>query len=190
VSAVDGNAHLPTLRRRQAGAFLRARRPEDADEIQSLFHERGFLDNALMRDPFADADEINAWLDSIAATQRYELVAVHGDGCLGFAALYGQLGHHNHCAALFLGVREAARGQGVGDFMLAALMATARRVAGFAKVHLTVLVDNAPAIALYRKHGFEIEGLHRRFARRGEHIVDAYSMAALLDGPWTAAPTR
>ena len=45
------------------------------------------------------------------------------------------------------------------------------------RVELSVYVDNAPAIALYEKFGFEVEGTHRRFAYRGGEYVDSYSMA-------------
>jgi putative acetyltransferase len=42
-----------------------------------------------------------------------------------------------------------------------------------------VYTDNAAAIALYKKFGFEIEGTHRRYAFRNGEYVDAYSMAHL-----------
>jgi putative acetyltransferase len=44
---------------------------------------------------------------------------------------------------------------------------------------LRVYVDNAPAIALYEKFGFEIEGTHRCFAYRDGEYVDAHVMARL-----------
>ena len=47
------------------------------------------------------------------------------------------------------------------------------------RIELTVYVDNAPAIALYERNGFEIEGTHRDFAFRGGAFVDAYAMARL-----------
>jgi putative acetyltransferase len=40
-------------------------------------------------------------------------------------------------------------------------------------------VDNAPAIALYEKFEFEVEGTHRRLACRDGEYIDAYSMARL-----------
>ncbi len=45
------------------------------------------------------------------------------------------------------------------------------------RIELTVYVDNARAIALYERHGFEIEGTHRDYAFRGGAFVDAYAMA-------------
>ena len=39
--------------------------------------------------------------------------------------------------------------------------------------------DNAAAVVLYEKFGFEIEGAHRRYAFRNGEYVDAYSMARI-----------
>jgi putative acetyltransferase len=49
------------------------------------------------------------------------------------------------------------------------------------RVELHVYVDNAPAIALYEKFGFEVEGMHRRFVFRNGEYVDGYSMARLFN---------
>ena len=63
---------------------------------------------------------------------------------------------------------------------MAILLATAKLRANLRKVQLTVFTDNAPAIRLYRSFGFEFEGLHRCFSRRGDGYVDAYSMAIIF----------
>ncbi len=50
---------------------------------------------------------------------------------------------------------------------------------GLTRLDLRVYVDNVPAITLYRKFGFEIEGTHQRFAFRDGEYVDAHVMARL-----------
>ena len=47
------------------------------------------------------------------------------------------------------------------------------------RIELTVFVDNEPAIAVYKKHGFEIEGTGKRYALRNGEYVDAYYMARM-----------
>ncbi len=180
----------PAARRLPARVALRARAAADGPDLFDLFSERGILDHALMREPFASAEELTDWLDGLNATRRFEIVAVHDGRCVGFGAMYVQGEHFNHCGAITLGVREPFRGRGIGGLLLRALLATAQLSAGLAKVQLTVLTDNAAAIRLYNKHGFQFEGLHRRFARRGGRFVDAYSMAALLEPPKAAKPRR
>lgn len=50
---------------------------------------------------------------------------------------------------------------------------------GLTRLDLRVYVDNAPAITLYKKFGFEIEGTHKRFAYRTGEYMDAHVMARL-----------
>ena len=49
------------------------------------------------------------------------------------------------------------------------------------RLELTVYVDNAPAIRVYEKFGFVIEGTHRMHAFRDGVFVDSHLMARLRD---------
>jgi ribosomal protein S18 acetylase RimI-like enzyme len=55
-----------------------------------------------------------------------------------------------------LAVAPAHRGQGVGTELLRAVLAEAARGPGIRAVALDVAADNAGAVALYRRHGFEV----------------------------------
>ena len=84
-----------------------------------------------------------------------------------------------------MALAPAAR-QGVGTALMAALCEYADRWAGVLRLELNVYTDNLPAIALYRKFGFEVEGTHRGYALRDGVYVDSYSMARWHPNP----PTR
>ena len=47
---------------------------------------------------------------------------------------------------------------------------------------MAVYVDNAPAIRLYQKFGFEAEGTLRGYAFRAGQYVDSFFMARLRPG--------
>ena len=47
------------------------------------------------------------------------------------------------------------------------------------RIELTVFADNAPAVAVYKKYGFEIEGTAKGYALRNGEYVDAYYMARI-----------
>jgi putative acetyltransferase len=66
------------------------------------------------------------------------------------------------------------------------LLGAADVLAGVQRLQLTVYADNEPAIRLYKKFGFEIEGRHRDFLRRDDGPVDAFSMARLTTGEMAA----
>jgi len=74
-------------------------------------------------------------------------------------------------------VRDDWQGKGIGKAMMQAVIDLADKWLNLARIELTVFTDNEPAIALYRKFGFEIEGALRKFAFRDGEFVDAYAMA-------------
>ena len=65
-----------------------------------------------------------------------------------------------------MGVHDAWQRQGVGTTLLAALVDAADNWMGLKRIELTVFSDNAAAIRLYEKFGFEPEGICRAFAFR------------------------
>ena len=72
-----------------------------------------------------------------------------------------------------IAVAPTAQGQGLGTLLLRALTAEAvRREA--TSLLLEVRADNAPAIALYSREGFERIGVRRRYYQPGD--VDAWIM--------------
>jgi len=79
-----------------------------------------------------------------------------------------------HGGVLGMGVAASHRGRGVGAALLRATL-DAALARGLTRIELTVRADNHPAIALYQRHGFELEGRMRRYM-----IVDGVACDALL----------
>ncbi|WP_277674608.1 GNAT family N-acetyltransferase, partial [Piscibacillus halophilus] len=48
------------------------------------------------------------------------------------------------------------------------------------RLELTVIVENKAAVNLYKKMGFEIEGVKKDSLKLGERYVDEYYMAKLI----------
>lgn len=85
-----------------------------------------------------------------------------------------------HSGSLGVGVLASFRGHGIGEALMRAAIEKAR-ARGLTRIELTVRERNKPAIALYEKLGFQVEGLHRNAVRIDNEYENHISMALLLD---------
>lgn len=156
---------------------IRATRPSDAEGIASIANLPGFRAGTL-RLPFQSVEETQQWLDKPAPGST-RLVAVLDGQIVGNAGLNRLAGRRVHVGQIGMGVHDDFTGRGIGSALLAALIDAADNWLAIKRVELTVYVDNAPAIRLYEKFGFETEGRLRAFAFRNGDYVDAFTMARL-----------
>jgi putative acetyltransferase len=98
---------------------------------------------------------------------------------VGTAGLERFPGRRQHAGTIGMGVHDGYVGRGIGTRLLRALLDTADNWLNLRRVELTVFADNAPAVALYERHGFAVEGTLRSFAFRDGAFADAYAMARL-----------
>jgi len=75
---------------------------------------------------------------------------------------------------------EAFTGQGIGSQLFVAMEKWAREKQ-LHRLELTVMTHNKAGMALYKKQGFEIEGVRQQALVINNHYVDEYYMAKLLD---------
>ena len=83
-----------------------------------------------------------------------------------------------HSGVLGMGVAASHRGQGLGSALLRATLEAAS-ARGIKRVELVVRTDNAAAIRLYEKSGFECEGRLRDYMIVDGRAYDALQMARL-----------
>jgi L-phenylalanine/L-methionine N-acetyltransferase len=110
----------------------------------------------------------------------YQLVAcVEGE-------VIGQLGlstttrpRRQHVGQIGMAVRDDWHGKGIGSALMQAAIDLADRWLNLTRLELDVYTDNEPAIRLYQKFGFSIEGTAVQFAFRDGQFVDGYRMARL-----------
>lgn len=77
-------------------------------------------------------------------------------------------------------VRRDARGAGIGEALLQACIAQARRADGLEVLTLTVTTGNVPATKLYERAGFVLHGTLPRAIRVGERYLDKDHMHLVL----------
>lgn len=108
-------------------------------------------------------------------------VALDGDRVVGWCDITrGKLEGFRHAGGLGMGILKEYRGQGIGERLARATLHQARSV-GLERVQLDVYASNGPAIKLYEKLGFQVEGFHRQARKLDGQYDDLITMALLFD---------
>jgi RimJ/RimL family protein N-acetyltransferase len=109
--------------------------------------------------------------DFVVAAQREGCDEILGVG--GFSRISGdKLSHKGLIWGMY--VRPAARGSGASDAIMEALIAHAR--GHVRQLQLTVMADNARALAFYERHGFVLYATEPEAVRQGDDYRDELSM--------------
>ena len=169
----EARAALP----RAPAVIVRRAEARDAAAIARIFAAPDAMAGTLQL-PYPSPE---AWAKRLAesADTDYLLVAEMAGEVVGNLGLHAvsRSPRRRHAATLGMAVRDDVRRRGAGGALLAAAIDLADNWIGYARLELTVYTDNAAAIALYRKFGFEVEGTARQYALRDGDYVDALMMA-------------
>lgn len=132
-------------------------------------------------DPITGATLLMASIANAEQNQSSEIfVAEHNGDLVGLALCRCHPPpERNTILQLDLGVDSRHRRRGLGSALVHRAVDWARET-GVHRIQLSVVADNRPAIALYEKHGFEIEGTLRKGFRLEEKLHDVLVMARLL----------
>ena len=117
-----------------------------------------------------DAWSAETFWSELAAPGRWYALAVRGPALLGYAGLAV---NGADADVQTVAVHPDAQGRGTGGVLVRALVDQAVRE-GATSLLLEVRADNDPAIALYRRHGFERIAVRRRYYQPED--VDAHVM--------------
>lgn len=163
-------------------ADLRAPRPEDlADLVEILGGAQVRL--GTMRLPYPTEAEVRALflLGDGEGTAR-SIVAVLQDKVVGLVCLMPRRGRQGHMADLFLAVHDDFAGRGLGGQLMTAVLDLADNWLGLRRIYLEAAAENAAALALYEKHGFEREGLLRGDTMTEGYLADSIAMGRMRPG--------
>jgi ribosomal-protein-alanine N-acetyltransferase len=136
------------------------------------------IDTLVAHDAEAFADDAwpaaTWWAELAARPRRDYVVATRCEEIVGYAGLdlAGDLAD-----LMTIAVTTGARGTGLGDGLLSWVEGRARS-GGAEAILLEVRSDNAPARALYDRHGYAVIQTRRRYYQPGD--VDALVMRKLL----------
>lgn len=159
---------------------IRGREPSDYEAVQHIFTGPKAVWGTLQL-PFPSAEQ---WRKRLAEPPEglFSLVA-----CVDNNEVVGQLDlytfpnrpRHRHVGQIGMAVRDDWQGKGVGTALMQAAVDLADKWLNLRRLELEVYIDNGPAIRLYEKFGFTIEGTLVDYAFRDGHYMDTYMMARL-----------
>ena len=158
---------------------IRSATPDDAKGFSALMGDEGVFPGTLQLPYPTNA----AWAERLTAKPKdgdIQLVADTGGEVIGSIGLFGEPRmRRRHACGLGIGVIGHAQGKGVGSALMRAVTDYADQWTTYLRIELTVFSDNAHAIALYKKFGFEPEGVMRQYALKNGRLHDAVFMARL-----------
>jgi ribosomal protein S18 acetylase RimI-like enzyme len=170
---------------------IRPLEPRDRPAIERFLERVPEGDRTFFKEDVTDPDVIASWTRPGAARS----LAVDAENVVGYVAVVPLQGWSSHVGEVRLIVDPDHRGRGIGRALARHAVMESLRL-GLTKMVVEVVADQAPAVEMFRSHGFDPEALLRDHVRdrNGElrdlmilaHSVEesAGSMAAagLVDG--------
>ena len=158
---------------------IRPAGPEDAAGITALRRMPGVFENTAAL-PSERTARLQALLADLPQNQHF-LVAVAPDGLVAGLAMLSVESNlrRRHSGGLGIMVRTDCQGQGIGTALMKTVLELADNWLMLVRVELEVFADNARAIHLYEKFGFEKEALLRMSVVRDGQYWDNYKMARI-----------
>lgn len=158
---------------------IRRAEPSDVEAMHRIYSMPGVIRGTLQL-PFPSVEN---WRKRLAEPPdgTFNLVVCAGDEVIGQLGLH-TFPHHarrRHVGQIGMAVRDDWQGKGAGSALMQAMIVLADKWLNLSRIELEVYTDNEPAIHLYEKFGFVIEGTHPRFAFRDGEFVDVHAMARL-----------
>ncbi|MDT0268927.1 GNAT family protein [Streptomyces sp. DSM 44915] len=123
--------------------------------------------------------------DTAPGLVPFSVVELAGGTLIGTATLWG-IDPHNRSAHVGLGLRPAARGQGYGTDVVAALCHYGFTVRGLRRLQIETLADNAAMLGAAERNGFVREGVLRSAAWVLGEFLDMV-LLGLLAEEWPPA---
>lgn len=158
---------------------IRRTEPADYEAIHQIFASPKVVWGTLQL-PFPS---LETWRKRLAEPPEgmFGLVACIENEVVGQLDLYTFPTHprRRHVGQIGMAVRGDWQGKGVGSELLKAALDLADKWLNLLRLEVEVYTDNEPAIRLYKKFEFGIEGVLVRYAYRDGQYVDVYKMARL-----------
>jgi L-phenylalanine/L-methionine N-acetyltransferase len=158
---------------------IRRTEPSDYEAVQQIFSSPKAIWGTL-QSPFSSVEQ---WRKRLAEPPEglVSLVACVESEVVGQLSLqtFPTRPRRRHVGHVGMAVRDDWQGKGAGTALMQAAVDLADKWLNLTRLELEVYTDNEPAIRLYEKFGFTIEGTLAQHSFRDGRYVDSHLMARL-----------
>lgn len=164
--------------------IIREATESDAASLAGLVQQLALNDPFLVVsgfDPVTGVELLRSVIGATADTGLFRLFVAECSGELAGLAICRRHPppERDRILQLDIGIDAQWRRAGVGTALVQYVLDWAQQN-GIERVQLAVVSANTPAISLYERNGFEIEGTLRRSFWLGDDVYDVHVMARLL----------
>src|SRR5215212_1162119 len=160
---------------------IRGANAADVTQITRIYNE-GIRDRlGTLETEERTPEERQAWLE--ARDERHPVLVAEREGMVagwGSLNVFNPRPAYTHVADFSIYVGREARGAGIGQALLGALIACGREL-GYHKLVLAAFPQNAAGMRLYTRFGFREVGVYREQGLLDGAWVDVVIMERLLD---------
>ena len=165
--------------------LIREAKPEDAKRLFELMKQVETEAHFMLMEPEerkGSPEQQRVWLERMdKESNSTVLIAEQNDGQLvGYLVVIGGNAKRvRHSAYLVIGILNEFTGRGIGTNLFQKLeeWSIAHNIL---RLELTVVIQNEPGVSLYKKMGFEVEGIKRNSLVIEDTFFDQYYMSKLL----------
>jgi len=146
------------------------------DALSTVAKERVYIE--MIEAP--QLEKVSSFQSNLISKNGPVYYAINNDRVVGWCDVFPEENpRQSHRGGLGMGLLPEFRGQGLGSRLLSSVLDHAKRF-GLEKVELNVYTSNLPAVALYKKFGFEQEGLIKKYRKLDGQYFDCLAMGKFL----------
>lgn len=165
--------------------LIREVKPEDAESFNWLMKQVETEADFMLMEPGerkGSSEQQRKWLERMDKESNSTVLVAEQEGgqLVGYLAVIGgDTRRTKHSAYLVIGILKEYTGRGIGTKLFQRLEEWAI-THNILRLELTVVTQNEAGVSLYKKMGFEIEGIKGNSLMKDDTLFDQYFMSKLL----------
>ncbi len=155
----------------------------DLKYIESFYEALSFVASERIYIEMIEAppiEKVKSFQEGLIKEKGPVFYALDGERVIGWCDVFPESNpRQRHRGGLGMGILPEFRGKGIGSKLLEKVIDKSREF-GLEKIELHVYTSNKSAINLYKKFGFEEEGLIKKYRKLDGEYFDCLAMAKFL----------